>query len=172
MRGDRFKKILFNENLDKILEHLREGAFLTVKYEDKINTMTIGWASLGIFWNKPILIVAVRKSRYTYDLIEKSDDFTLSIPLKDNYKKALRFAGAYSGRDVDKFEKLNLPVKKSNLVDTPVIGNCDFYFECKKIFSQEMNPLTLQKEIVDRFYQVDNYHTFYFGEIVDCYRKK
>lgn len=166
------EKMEFNEYLDEVVEKIKTGAFLTVKYQDKINTMTIGWATFGVFWNRPIAIVAVRKSRYTYELIQDSDNFTLSIPSTSDFKKALSFAGTYSGRDLDKIKKLNLTLKKSNIVDTPVIGNCDYYFECKKIFSQEMNPINLDKGIENKFYQVENYHTFYFGEIVDCYRKK
>ena len=39
-----------------------QGALLTVKSKDKLNTMTIGWATLGRVWNKPIMTVLVRFS--------------------------------------------------------------------------------------------------------------
>lgn len=78
--------------------------------------MTIGWGNVGIVWGKPIFMVAVRYSRYTYDLIEKAKDFTVSIPLKNNLKKELTYCGTYSGKDVDKFKECNLKLKKGRKV--------------------------------------------------------
>ncbi|HHV08130.1 MAG TPA: flavin reductase family protein, partial [Firmicutes bacterium] len=45
----------------KIVTQLGQGgAFLTVAQNDKVNTMTVGWATLGRMWNKPICVVPVR----------------------------------------------------------------------------------------------------------------
>lgn len=44
--------IKFNELSKEMLQQLQKGAFLTVENGDKVNTMTIGWGSIGIMWNK------------------------------------------------------------------------------------------------------------------------
>lgn len=165
-------KVNFTEHLESGMEVLRtRGAFLTVKSGDKINTMTIGWGSVGYNWNRPIFTVLVRKSRYTYDLIESSDNFTVSIPLSGSLKSALAVCGSKSGRDIDKFKECNLTLEKSKKVETPIIAECELHYECKIVYKQEMNPEFLSKDIVESAYKTGDYHTVYYGEIVETYIK-
>lgn len=162
----------FMEHLERGMECLRtKGAFLTVKSGDKVNTMTIGWGSVGYEWNRPIFTVLVRESRYTSELIEKSDNFTVSIPLSRDLKGALAVCGSKSGRDIDKFVECNLTLEKSKKVDTPIIGECELHYECKIVYKQEMNPELLSKDIIESAYKTGDYHTLYYGEIVATYIK-
>lgn len=163
------KNILYNENLDGVLDQIKKGAFLTVKSEEKTNTMTIGWASFGTIWSKPILMVMVRRSRYTYGLIEEAKDFTVSIPVGLDLKKALSYCGTYSGRDVDKIKGANLTLKKAKSIESPIIKECSYHYECKILFTQPMNSDDLDEETKKRFYPIDDMHTLYFGEIVESY---
>lgn len=163
------KNIPYNENLNEVLNQIKKGAFLTVKSGDILNTMTIGWASFGIIWNKPILMVMVRKSRYTHNIIEKADNFTVSVPINVDLKKALIYCGSYSGRDVDKFKEANLTEKKSQAVISPIIKECDYHYECRILFSQPMNAGPFDATLNNRFYPTGDLHTIYFGEIVESY---
>lgn len=165
-------KVKFTEHLEIGMEFLHtKGAFLTVKSGDKVNTMTISWGNIGFEWNRPIFTVLVRKSRYTYDFMEKSDNFTVSIPLSVDLKNALAICGSKSGRDIDKFKECNLTLEKSKAVETPIIGDCELHYECKIVYKQEMNPVLLSKDIVESSYKTDDYHTIYYGEIVETYMK-
>jgi len=165
-------KVKFMEHLERGMDSLRtKGAFLTVKSGDKVNTMTIGWGSVGYEWNRPIFTVLVRESRYTYELIEKSDNFTVSIPLSVDLKGALTVCGSKSGRNIDKFVECNLTLEKSKKVDTPIIGECELHYECKIVYKQEMNPELLSKDIIESAYKTGDYHTLYYGEIVATYMK-
>jgi flavin reductase (DIM6/NTAB) family NADH-FMN oxidoreductase RutF len=103
-----YRKIEFSSSSKDLLQQLQKGAFLTVKLEDKVNTMTIAWGSLGFMWNKPVFIAMVRYSRYTYELIDKAEDFTISLPLQGQLKKALGLCGSKSGRDIDKIKEFGL----------------------------------------------------------------
>lgn len=155
----------------QMLQQLPAGAFLSVKAADRMNTMTIGWGAIGYMWQRPIILVAVRASRHTYGLIEEAGEFTVSLPASGELKKQLAIAGTKSGRDVDKFAACNLTAQPGNGVDSPVIEECTLFFECKVVYKQVMNPDNLDEAIKSKFYSKDDYHTMYFGEIVECYSK-
>ncbi|MBU5484930.1 flavin reductase family protein [Clostridium sp. MSJ-11] len=160
----------FTSIMGKAMEVIRDkGAFLTVKDGEKVNTMTIGWANIGYQWRKPILTVLVRKSRYSYELIENTEEFTVSMPLNVDLKKELTICGIKSGRDIDKFKECNLILKEGKETTTPIIGNCDMHFECKIVYKQEMEPSLLCDKIKDGSYKNGDYHVLYYGEILDWY---
>ncbi|BDR69466.1 hypothetical protein K144313037_08780 [Clostridium tetani] len=162
----------FEETLGRAIDLIKEkGAFLTIKDDDKVNTMTIGWANIGYQWRMPIFSVMVRKSRYTYELIEKASEFTVSIPVDVNLKKELNFCGSKSGRDVDKIKECNLKLEKGKKIETPIIDNCEMHFECKILYKEAMVKENLSEDIKDKFYKDGDYHTFYYAEILDCYIK-
>jgi flavin reductase (DIM6/NTAB) family NADH-FMN oxidoreductase RutF len=146
----------------------RGGVFLTAKDESRVNTMTIGWGGITRFWNKPIMIVPVRLSRYTHQLIEKAKEFTVSVPLEKNLLKQLSYCGTHSGRDENKYEATGLTPIAGKVIATPIIAQCELHFECRVVYQQTMDPEQLDLEVKERWYP--DYHTMYFGEIVACYR--
>lgn len=163
----------FIQNLEKGMDFLhKRGAFLTVKSSDKVNTMTISWGNVGYEWGRPVFTVMVRTSRYTHSLIEDSSEFTVSIPLKNDLKQALSICGTKSGRNVDKFKEANISLKDGRTVSTPVIGECKLFYECKIVYKQHMNPELLADDIKNTSYINEDYHTIYYGEIVDCYMEE
>ena len=159
----------FNEYADKMLEKLQKGAFLTTKKGDKVNTMTIAWGSLSYIWEKPIFIVYVRYIRDTYQMIENVDEFTISIPLNKDLKKELIFCGSNSGRDCDKIKECNLKLRDARVINTPIIADCEMHYECKVIYKQAMEPKNIIESVKKRFYERNNFHMIFYGEIVDSY---
>jgi flavin reductase (DIM6/NTAB) family NADH-FMN oxidoreductase RutF len=159
--------IKYYELANKTLAQLQKGAFLTVKDDDGlINTMTIGWGTLGYMWMRPVFMVMVRKSRYTYQLIENTKMFTVSVPLSGQLKKELTACGTTSGRDVNKFE--DYKIKNQYVLDfpVPVISDCDLHFLCNIVYRQHMDTAGIE-ETVDAVYGTEkDYHTLYYGEIV------
>ncbi len=166
------KNVNYLSVAEEVMQQIKsKGAFLVAKSKDgkKTNVMTIGWAAIGYMWSKPIMTVMVRKSRFTHHIIEKASGFTVSIPT-DDLKEALNFCGTKSGRDVDKFKEYNLTTIPAQKVETPIIDISGFHYECKIVYKSEMNPDFLCKEYKEDIYTDNDYHTFYFGEIVACYR--
>lgn len=53
--------------------------------------MTISWGNIGFQWRKPVFIALVRESRYTKEFIDKSNEFTVTIPFGDSMKEELAF---------------------------------------------------------------------------------
>lgn len=152
---------------DKAMEQIRKGAFLTVQAGDQLNVMTIGWASLGFLWARPMLTVMVRKSRHTFGIIEKSTEFTVTVPLAD-MSKELEICGTKSGKDHDKFKECSLELFPGQKVHTPVINTPGINFECKIIYKSKLDP----DNLIDSYkhlYPNRDYHTLYYGEIVYCY---
>lgn len=167
------KNVNYLSIAEEVIRQIKsKGAFLVVKSKDdeKINVMTIGWAAIGYMWRKPIMTVMVRKSRFTYRIIEKASSFTINVPI-DDLTEALNFCGTKSGRDFDKFEECNLIAIPAQKVDAPIINISGFHYECKIVYKSEMNPDFLCEEYRESVYADNDYHTFYFGEIVACYKK-
>lgn len=166
------QEVKYNQYLREFFNSLPSGVFLTAKSGELLNTMTIGWGCTGIMWGKPILMVMVRSSRYTYQLIEKSSNFTVSIPFHDRMAKELDFCGSMSGRDHNKFNECKLSAIPGKTVDTPVIGGCDLFYECKICYKQPMDESKLITDFKKKWYPEQDYHTLYYGEILSCYIRK
>ena len=150
------------------IKRINEGAFLTVRSGKALNTMTIGWATFGVIWKKPILMVAVRSSRHTFGIIEEAKDFTVTVPTGDMHKE-IAYCGSSSGRDVDKFKICSLETTKSRQVASPFIKTAGRHYECRIVYRSAMDPSRFDKDYDSALYPKKDYHTLYFGEIVGCY---
>jgi flavin reductase (DIM6/NTAB) family NADH-FMN oxidoreductase RutF len=150
------------------LGQIKKGAFLTVQANDIVNVMTIGWATIGFLWGRPMMSVMVRDSRYTFGIIEKSSEFTVSVP-RDDMTKTIAFCGSKSGRDVDKLKACNLELNPGEKVKTPSLLIPGIHFECAIVYKTAMDPKNLV-ESYGHLYPEKDYHTIYFGEIRYSYR--
>lgn len=160
--------MLKEAQVEKALDILPRGAFLTTGKDGKYNTMTIGWGNIGVVWGKPTFTVLVRSSRHTYGLIESSGEFTVSLPLTD-MKDALNLCGSKSGRDIDKFQAAGLRLQPGRTVNTPVIAGGGLHYECKVVYKQAMQPELMSDAMKKQWYPQEDYHTLYFGEITAVY---
>ena len=156
------------ENADQMMERIKKGAFLTVRAEDQVNTMTIGWATLGYIWQRRVFMIAVRDSRHTFALLEKTDNFTVTVPAPDTYQDAIMLCGSKSGRDIDKFKECALQQKAAQLVQSPIIDIPGNHYECRIIYKSAMDNALLDPEL-EKLYPKKDYHTLYFGDILACY---
>lgn len=157
-----------------ILEATGKGVLLTTAAEGKVNTMTIGWGTLGIEWGKPIFIAFVRESRFTKELLDKNGEFTVNVPLEVCDKNILSVCGTRSGRDMDKFTELGLEAVPSDTVSVPGIRQFPLTLECKVIYRQEQDESAVNEENTKRYYpkndgQKGDYHTAYYGQITAAY---
>jgi flavin reductase (DIM6/NTAB) family NADH-FMN oxidoreductase RutF len=150
------------------VDQIKGGAFLTVKSGAMLNTMTIGWATFGVVWSKPIMMVAVRSSRHTFGIIEAAKDFTVTVPMGD-MRKEIAFCGSKSGRNVDKFKMCKLETTNSRRVTSPIIKTRGRHYECTIVYKSAMDPAHLDQEYDSSLYPKKDYHTLYFGEIQACY---
>ena len=146
-----------------------DGVLLTAKADNQLNTMTIGWGTLGIQWGKPIFIAFVRGCRHTKGMLDKNPEFTVNIPLDEIDPKILSFCGTKSGRDTDKIAAMNLHLEEPNVISVPGIRELPLTLECKVIYKQDQDPNAVNEENTARYYPEGDYHTAYYGQIMAAY---
>jgi len=163
------KKLSYLDALRITTDKLAHGGiFLTVNGTVP-NTMTIGWASIGHIWNKPVLTVLVRPQRHTFEMIKSAGEFTVSVPTVNPLRSELIFAGTASGRDVNKFDGHGLTTIPALSLETPVIAECGIHFECKTLLTQDITGDRMSDIVLRRSYPERDFHTMFFGEIIECY---
>jgi len=146
------------------------GLLLVSGDMEKCNVMTIGWGTAGIIWRRPIFIVLVRPSRYTFSLIEKKGEFTVNVPTPE-MEEVVSFCGTVSGRDHDKFKEKNLTPVSGKKVRCPVVKGCSIFYECRVVHKNDVIPTELFPGISSEYYPQGDYHRVYFGEILANYKR-
>jgi flavin reductase (DIM6/NTAB) family NADH-FMN oxidoreductase RutF len=158
---------LFKETVDKL-----DGDGALLMASNFLNPMTIGWGTLGVMWGKPVFLIMVRSSRYTWGLMEKSDFFSVSF-FSDEYGRELEYCGTKSGRKVNKLEDCKFHALDGVNSPTLFIEESDFHYECRIIHKTVADPSTLSPDVLDKYYSPgDDYHTVYYGEILGTYVKE
>ena len=154
-------------------EKMKKGILLTTKAGDTVNTMTIGWGTVGIEWGRPMFVAYVRESRYTRELLDQNPEFTVNCPVGECDGKILGFCGSKSGRDVDKFADLGLHTEEPIAISVPGIRELPLTLECKVVYRNPQPTDGIPQVILDRYYPevngVRDYHIAYYGEIVGAY---
>jgi len=95
-------------------------------------------------------------------------DLSVTVPLGD-MSKEIAFCGSKSGRDYDKFKECNLKTAKGRQVGSPIIETKGRHYECRIVYKSAMDPIHLDKDYDSSLYPEKDYHTLYFGEILECY---
>lgn len=164
-----FEKVDFKSVQNIALEKLgKEGALLLVGNKEKHNNMTIGWATSGILWSKPVVISYVKPTRYTYSFCNKFDTFTICY--FDNQNEVLKVCGTKSGRDVNKDELCNLHVVE--LDGEIAYEEASLVITARKIYQDDFKKGNfLDMSIYDKRYSDDLPHRFYVGEVLNVYKK-
>ena len=154
-------------------EGMKKGILLTTKAENEVNTMTIGWGTIGIEWGRPMFVAYVRESRHTRKLLDANPEFTVNCFLGDADSKVIGFCGTKSGRDVNKIQELGLHLEEAELISVPGIRELPLTLECKVVYRNEQLWYNLPQAILDRYYPekdgIRDHHIAYYGEIVSAY---
>lgn len=121
------------------------------------NIITVAWCG-NANTNPPMLYISIRKERYSYDLITKTNEFVVNLVTKD-LCYACDYAGVKSGRDIDKFKELKLNKLKSKYVNAPSILESPVSIECKvdriiplgshNMIIANILGVTVDKELID-----------------------
>lgn len=162
--------VAYDYQLSQTLTRLRQGGVLlaSTKSSGVSNVMTIGWGSVGVMWAKPVFVVMVRPSRYTYEFIEESGVFTVNVPT-EALREWVNLCGTRSGRELDKFAAGKVHTSMGQMVKAVTIDECPLVYECRVRYFADIIPAHLDAELEMRSYGGQNYHRFYYGEILGTY---
>lgn len=173
------KEIEVFDYAKEIVSAIPKGVLLTTKSGGKVDTMTIGWGTLGVEWALPIFTVFVREGRFTREQLDASMEFTINVLYGDFDKKILGYCGTRSGRDTDKISDLNLTLVDSDVVKAPGIKELPLTLECKVLYRQMQDKNAIPEFIREKMYPEDvdssapganrDYHIAYYGQIVKAY---
>jgi flavin reductase (DIM6/NTAB) family NADH-FMN oxidoreductase RutF len=135
------------------------------------NLMTIGWGSVGVIWGKPIFLVMVRPSRYSFGLIEELGEFTVNVP-GEEHEERVADCGLSSGREQNKADQYGFTLVKSEDVSVPYVRDCFLHYECRVIHKNDVagTDIPMEATIAARTYVDGDYHRVFYGEILGVYR--
>ncbi len=138
---------------------------ITAGTKEKCNTMTASWGALGVLWGAPTATVYIRPQRYTKHLVDENEYFTLSF-FPEDYRKQLNLCGTKSGRDIDKVKECGFTVAEGE-GGAPYFEQAELVLVCRKRMAMPMDPEAIPGDAKEKWYSGD-YHTMYFGEIVEA----
>ena len=105
------------------------AVLITCQNNDKKNVFTVAWT--GTICSDPAMVsISVRKERYSYDIIKESGYFCINL-VNEELTYATDYCGVRSGRNENKFEKMNLECTNATNFDCPVIKKSPLVLECK-----------------------------------------
>ena len=167
------EKINVFDYAELITKALPAGILLNTQGE-KFNSMVIGWGHLGVIWGLPTFTVYVRQSRYTKPQIDKTGEFTVSVPLNGRLdSEVFQICGAQSGRDVDKEKAARLTLVDADEIRTPGIREYPLTLECRVLYRHDQVLDDLPDAVKQRYYSrgkdIGDFHTEYIAEIVSAY---
>ena len=97
--------------------------------EGKPNLITIGW--VGTICSDPAMVsISVRPERYSYHMLKETGEFVINLTTEE-LLEATDYCGVASGRDVNKWEKMNLTPIPSEKVSVPAVAESPINIECK-----------------------------------------
>ena len=138
------------------------------------NTMTASWGSLGYLWGKPVCTCFIRPQRFTYGLAEKTDRLSFAF-LPEAYRGALKYCGAHSGREGDKFAAAGLTpclyrepdgdALPGDILPVPYPAEARMVLIGRKLYADDLKEnCFLDTGLLGNYRQKD-YHRFYICEI-------
>jgi flavin reductase (DIM6/NTAB) family NADH-FMN oxidoreductase RutF len=152
-----------------LLQQLPKGIFLNSRNGSIANTMTLRGGSIGIMLGKPVFIALVKPTRFTCGLIEKTGEFTVSVPVDRDFTDELLICEQTTGRTTDKFSECDLTAIKSQTLETFIIGDCQLHFDCKILKKSEMKMDSFHENLENEYYAQDDLHNLFYAEIVSAY---
>ncbi len=165
-----YKQISPDKIPGNIIKMLNEDWMLITAGTDAgFNMMTASWGGLGVLYGKPTATCFINPTRYTYQLMEANDTYTLTF-YTEAYREALQYCGSNSGRDKDK-------VKGSGLtpVTTPsgskAFSEAWLIIECRKLVGQSLSHDALFDEKIKNEWVGKQLHKMYIGEIINVWVK-
>ena len=126
--------------------------------------MTIRWGGVGVLWGKIVAFIFVRDSRFTKELIDSNDFFSVSF-MSAGHRDALNYCGSHSGRNGDKVAAAGLTWNYMHSI--PFIDEGNLVLLCNKMAAVKITKDSFLLPEIEKWYQDGDMHTMYVGEIIE-----
>lgn len=147
----------------------KDWMLITAGNSSKFNMMTASWGGIGVLYNKPVAICFINPARYTYQIIEDSDTYTLTF-YTEAYRDALKYCGSRSGRDEDKVKGSGLtPLQTQD--GSMAFREAWMIIECRKLVSQSISLDAIDNSAEKARRASQPMHKMYIGEILNVWVK-
>ena len=143
----------------------RKCAVLTSGDMDEFIAMPISWGTLGVLWEKPVIIVFMRPSGEAYEFFDWETYYTVSF-YKEEYKEKIEAIDYETGCNEDKMHDLGFnPLEACESV---TFSAAEVSFLCKKIYHQrlEQDNAYASDPIIRSFYLGEQEYEMIIGEII------
>ncbi len=130
---------------------------------DDPNIITLAWVGVACS-DPPMLSIAVRSGRFSYDIIKETGEFVVNIPTVLQAEVA-DACGTISGKKVNKFSRFGLTPEKGALANAPGIKECPISLEClvrhelplgsHNLFVGEVVNLLVEENVLDEKDKLD-----------------
>ena len=152
-------------------------AILSAGDKNHYNSMAIEWGSIGVSWKMPIFTVYVKEERYTYEFMQKTEYFTVSIINKNLFNKFVNIYGTKSGRDINKEEAAGTHIK---FLDDGGITfeEAEEVYVCKMLAKANIKDEDSSPGLKDfyekrkEYFKTTKPHGIFIGEIIGHYVRK
>lgn len=148
-----------------------EGIAIVAEADGTVNAMSSHNGGVGHLWGKNVVYAFLRNTRYTKELLDKSEYFSacfFDMSEKSNVQ-LMKVLDQLSGRNEDKLHLCHVNVEHA--LNAPYIDEANFIILCRKIAAVPMTENTiLDEKILNENYtakHLDDFHTMYIGEILD-----
>ena len=113
------------------------GLVTSVDADGRPNITTLGEV-FNISIARPVILgIAIRKERYSHQLISETREYVVNLPTQE-IAEQVWYCGSVSGRSVDKFSGSGLTPVPAQRVRPPLIAECPINLECKVLGVQEI----------------------------------
>jgi flavin reductase (DIM6/NTAB) family NADH-FMN oxidoreductase RutF len=171
-----FKQISPDELCDNVFTLVgKVFPVITAGKENLYNSMTASGGGLGMLFKKPTTWCILRADRYTLELIQKEQTYTMSY-FPTEYSEQVLFLGSKSGRDSEKMKEVKLTSVQTPSRDMS-FKEARLIIECKltEITTPNLNDFCSQEAqdyINEAYKEANDYRKYVFGEITHLWVKK
>ena len=131
--------------------------------------MTASWGGLGVLWGVPMATCYIRPQRYTKRFVDENEYFTLCF-FGEEYRPQLNLCGTKSGRDADKVKECSFTAAAAEC-GAPYFEQAELVLVCRRRMAMPMDPALMPEDVKGKWYPDRDYHTMYWGEIVEALQK-
>ncbi len=117
-------------------------ALVTARHRDKVGVMPAAWLT-PLSQTPPLVGVAIHQSRFTHDLIRRSEQFALNLPGRPLAEQVDRLGRVSGFEDVEKFKLAGFAEAEPKQVAAPLIEECLAWIECAVVDAVETGDHTL-----------------------------